>query len=351
MPGSPSPVSASLRAALCALLGMACAVGARAADDLPQLVVPGMANPAGEAADADQRVLPVWNNESGRVEALLLLDTPQNALTPLDRLLRADAAPAPGFGARVSLDGGSTAQAALQIDPDAGMALLCNGSVGLSAALGRLGEDCLLASLGEGDILLRGTSPGLRFGGGWQSGSGRVDLSFGLSWLDTSLAEPLPDDIGGGLWTGNTFLGASPLSGLAGAQLEAQQLQLGASMQFNPRLSMSLGGSLATQQFTSANGGLPLRWDAATVSFGVGYRGITGQLTGRLLELPDQNASWSGLDLGFSWRTPWRAELSVGARNVIGSGTTDPAKWPLAELPAMEDPTARVPYVRYRQDL
>lgn len=347
MPGVRPLTACTLRVALIALLGVGCVQVAAAAEPLPTLVVPGVTD---QAADADQRVLPVWNNESGRIEALLLLDVPQRDLTPIDRLLRADAAPAPGLGARLSFGNGSTAQAALQFDPDAGMALLCNGSVGLAASLGTLGEDCLLASLGESDILLRGTTPGLRFGGGWQSGSGAVDLSFGLSWLDTSFSEPLPDDIGG-LWSGNTLLGSAPLSALSGAHLDAQQLQLGATLNFTPQRWMSLVGSLATQRFTPTGGGLPLRWDSATVSFGVGYRGISGQLTGRLLELPDQNASWSGLDLGISWRTPWRAELSVGARNVIGSGTNDPSKWPLAELPALEDPTARVPYVRYRQDL
>lgn len=348
MPGVRPVLACTLRVALFALLGVGVGTGnVAAADDLPTLVVPGVTD---QSSDADQRVLPVWNNESGRIEALLLLDTPQRDLTPIDRLLRADTAPAPGLGARLSFGDGSKAQAALQFDPDAGMALLCNGSVGLAASLGTLGEDCLLASLGDSDILLRGTTPGLRFGSGWQSGGGTVDLSFGLSWLDTSFSEPLPDDVGG-LWSGSTLLGSAPLSALSGAHLDAQQLQLGATLNFTPQRWMSLVGSLATQRFTPAGGGLPLRWDAATVSFGVGYRGITGQLTGRLLELPDQNASWSGLDLGISWRTPWRAELSVGARNVIGSGTNDPSKWPLAELPALEDPTARVPYVRYRQDL
>lgn len=335
---------ASVRAI--ALLAMVCAAFVAGADELPQLVAPR----GPDRADADARVLPVWNNESGRVEALLLLDTPARAPTPLDRLLRADAVPAPGFGARIDLGDGGNATAALQFDPDAGMALLCNGSVGLAAALGTLGQDCLLASLGDGDVLLRGTTPGLRVGGAWRSAGGAVDLSFGLSWLDTSFAEPLPDDVGG-LWFGPGRLGASPFSRLAGSQLDAQQAYSGVTLNFGPERWMSLGGSLATQRFTPAATGLPLRWDAATVSFGVGYRGITGQLTGRLLELPDQNASWTGLDLGISWRTPWRAELSVGARNVIGTGTNDPSKWPLAELPALEDPTARVPYVRYRQDL
>lgn len=346
MPAPCSTRQGLLRTAfVAALVGVAGVGGAVAAEPaLPSLA-------AAAQDDAEQRVLPVWNNESGRVEALLLLDTPAHQqLTPLDRLL--STRPSPGIGVRLQAGGGSTAQTALQFDPDAGMALLCNGSVGLAASLGTLGEDCLLASLGESDVLLRATSPGLRFGGGWQSAGGSVDLSFGLSWLDSSLAEPLVDEIDGfGALGAAGWTGSSVLSRLVGAQLEAQQLQLGAQFNLSGQRRLTLSGSLASQQFTPAGGGMPLHWDSATVTFGVGYRGITGQLTGRLLELPDQGTSWSGLDLGVSWRTPWRADISVGARNVIGSGTSDPGKWPLAELPAMEDPTARVPYVRYRQDL
>lgn len=336
-----------LRTALAAALGVGCV--AVAADDLPALVA------AGAQDGSDTRVLPVWNNESGRVEALLLLDTPDTGLSPLDRLLGSDA-PAPGLGARVSLADGSRISTALQFDPDAGMALLCNGSIGLAASLGTFGQNCLLASLGDNDILLRGTSPGMRLGGDWRSADGGVDLSFGLSWLDTSFVAPidgLPDDAAA-LWPTNALqlkAWAGGFGELIGAHLDAQQLHLGATLNFTPQRWMSLVGSLATQRFTPAGTGLPLHWEAATVTLGVGYRGVTGQITGRLLELPAQNASWSGLDLGVSWRMPWQAELTVGARNVLGSGPSDPSKWPLAELPVLEDPSTRVPYVRYRQDL
>ena len=351
MPAVAPSRSALLRTALVAALGVG---GAAGAAEPPSLVVPG-GIPAGVQDASDTRVVPVWNNESGRVEALLLLDIPDTGLNPLDRLL-GRGTPAPGLGARVSFADGSRVSSALQFDPDAGMALLCNGSIGLAASLGTFGQDCLLASLGDNDVLLRGTSPGLRFGGGWRSAEGSVDLSFGLSWLDTSFSAPfagLGDDptaawSSGALpfkaWTGS-------FGELVGAHLDAQQLHLGATLNVTPQRWMSLAGSLATQRFTPAGTGLPLHWEAATVTLGVGYRGITGQLTGRLLELPAQNASWSGLDLGVSWRTPWQAELTVGARNVLGSGPSDPSKWPLAELPALEDPSARVPYVRYRQDL
>ena len=53
---------------------------------------------------------------------------------------------------------------------------------------------------------------------------------------------------------------------------------------------------------------------------------------------------WTALDLGVSWRTPWRAEISVGAQNLWSApmdaprDTTDPSQ-------------ARTPYIQYRQDL
>ena len=349
MPCLVAPITRMLRTALVAAAGVVGVVASAGAAELPALAVPD--------TTADTRVLPVWNNESGRVEALLLLDTPATGLSPLDRLLGNDR-PAPGLGARLSLADGSRVAAGLQFDPDAGMALLCNGSIGLAASLGTLGQDCLLASLGDNDLLVRGTSPGLQFNGGWRSANNGVDLSFGLSWLDTTFADGLAGigDDRAPIWPGTNFqtpgsAWAGSFGELVGAQLDARQMHLGATLNFTPQRWMSLAGTLATQRFTPAGTGLPLHWDTATVTLGVGYRGISGQLTGRLLELPDQNASWSALDLGVSWRTPWQAELTVGARNVLGNGPSDPSKWPLAELPALEDPTARVPYVRYRQDL
>ena len=344
-------LSAMLRSALVAALGIA---GAAGAAELPSLVVPDAA-PAASQDGADARILPVWNNESGRIEALLLLDSVDAHLNPLDRVLDSGA-PAPGLGARLRFADGRRISTTLQFDPDAGMALLCNGNIGLAASLGTFGQDCLLASLGDNDVLLRGTSPGLKFGSGWRSAGGSVDLSFGLSWLDTSFSDAfsLVDDPNAA-WSGGNALPFKAWTGgfgeLVGAHLDAQQIHLGATLNFSPQRWMSLAGSLATQRFTPAGTGLPLHWEAATVTLGVGYRGITGQLTGRLLELPAQNATWSALDLGVSWRTPWQAELSVGARNLLGNGPDDASKWPLAELPALEDPAARVPYVRYRQDL
>jgi hypothetical protein len=56
-------------------------------------------------------------------------------------------------------------------------------------------------------------------------------------------------------------------------------------------------------------------------------------------------------DVHFTWRTPWNANLSVGATNLLGAGS-DSA--PSAESPPadpLESIYGRIPYVRYKQDL
>lgn len=296
--------------------------------------------------EADARVLPVWSNASGKVEALLLLE-PEPRSSALDRVL-SPSSPSLGIGGRVSLDDGSRLRATLQAEPDAGLALLCNGSVGLSSTLGSLAQHCLLASLGPEDPMLSGAqSAGLQLG--WESPSRTLDLSFGLSWLEYD-ADPAA------LWTsslgpslGNEFaLGSINSLGAWTQGFEARSLRLESLVRLSPNSRLLIGGNVGRNRLTPG-AGVPLSWDTASLSIGMGYGPFSGQLTGRLIEVPGVDVSWSGLDIGVSWRTPWRGELSVGARNVLGNGDT--RDWPLTELPAIEDPAARIPYVRYQQDL
>ncbi len=61
--------------------------------------------------------------------------------------------------------------------------------------------------------------------------------------------------------------------------------------------------------------------------------------------------SLTTFDVHFTWRTPWRANLSVGASNVLNAGA-DPANG-ADNQPAdpFESIYGRIPYVRYKQDL
>jgi hypothetical protein len=83
----------------------------------------------------DTKVLPVWNNQSGKVEALLLLQPAQPS----------DGSMLFGAGARVNTDHG-VLQAGFSADSSNGLALLCNTKTGL-LTLGSLVGRCLVTQL------------------------------------------------------------------------------------------------------------------------------------------------------------------------------------------------------------
>ncbi|MDR6936824.1 hypothetical protein [Luteibacter sp. 3190] len=92
--------------------------------------------------------------------------------------------------------------------------------------------------------------------------------------------------------------------------------------------------------------------DQKALSFGVDRGPLSGLITGRTMQ-PEANAvnglnpdrRWSAIDLGVTWRLPWRGELSVGAQNVWSSGNAPSG--PVGPEPDQ----SRTPYVQYHQDL
>jgi len=113
----------------------------------------------------------------------------------------------------------------------------------------------------------------------------------------------------------------------------------------------------------SLNNGSPLRWLPAepftTAQMNLDWTrgdfsgGIQGFYRGdvNMGEYPTLNGL-SSFDLYFTWRTPWNADLSVGASNVLNSGNDSKSE---ASPEQFDDPFdmiyGRVPYVRYKQDL
>ncbi len=93
--------------------------------------------------------------------------------------------------------------------------------------------------------------------------------------------------------------------------------------------------------------------DQKALSFGVDHGALSGMLIGRTMEpqagIPGANLSpdrrWNSIDLGVTWRLPWRGQLSVGAQNLWSSGT--PSNTPVGPEPDQ----SRTPYVQYHQDL
>lgn len=300
--------------------------------------------------EADAQVLPVWNTSSGQIEALLLLSPEPEPGNPLDRLLPRRPV-LPGVGLGVSLDNGQRLRVSLSPDTNTGLALLCNQGIHVAMSLGALGQQCLLAQVGgASDALLPSSRAGATLDANWQSADGGLDLSFGLSWLDSPLRDSQPELWGHDSTTNPNFGAIVPhLLPVDLGELSQRQLHWQGNLLLGEQRWVSLGGTFGSQQLDSLLG-KPVRWDSATVTLGVGFGGLSGRLTGRLIELPAGQGNTSALDLGFSWRTPWQGELSFGAQNVLNQAP-DSSKWPTTELPALEVPGGRTPYVRYKQDL
>jgi hypothetical protein len=71
------------------------------------------------------------------------------------------------------------------------------------------------------------------------------------------------------------------------------------------------------------------------------------------VEFLDRNSvdSLTTFDVHFTWRTPWNANLSVGASNVLNAGTEDSSNTENIPVDPLESIYGRIPYVRYKQDL
>lgn len=61
--------------------------------------------------------------------------------------------------------------------------------------------------------------------------------------------------------------------------------------------------------------------------------------------------SMTTFDVHFTWRTPWNANLSVGASNLLNAGGEEGATGDKVLSDPFESVYGRIPYVRYQQDL
>jgi hypothetical protein len=120
---------------------------------------------------------------------------------------------------------------------------------------------------------------------------------------------------------------------------------------WNDENSLDIAAALSRLRYEYPGNTLLPALNQAALSFGIRSGNFSGMLTGRVLGPADPLGSgqnWTSVDLGISWRAPWRGVFSVGAQNLWSSGSP-----PLLADPAHEpDPSqARVPYVQYHQDL
>jgi hypothetical protein len=300
------------------------------------------------SARADQALNPA---DSAASELLLRDEAAVAAPGLLDRLLGAGV----GTSLRRRVTSPSTAaprvgMEALSLTPlQPGLALLCDR--GGAGALG-LHQQCMLARLELDGSRLPGYGRGAGLNGAWFIDRAGLDLSFGLSWL--SVEQPQRFDSARGNLIGLPgLMDLSPLQiTVPGVTLQARVAQLGGTLDIGENGWLRLEAqSLRGDQPATSLWAQPLPVidsDALRLSAGAGA--FSGALTGRIIELQGSPGLLNSLDLGVSWRTPWRGELTVGATQYWNRGNT--SDWPLRELPpAVEESSARVPYVRYHQDL
>jgi hypothetical protein len=281
----------------------------------------------------DTQVLPVWNNHSGKVEALLLL---QPAQQPNGSML---------FGAGASLNTGhGFLQTNISADAGSSLALLCNSNTGL-VTLGSLAGRCLVTSLNTvpnpGDSFSRSNDAGqnqvLRAAASFERPESLFEVSVGQANLTTSGVDWL-----------SSATGMPPGMSILDGRISQQDVSARGKMNLGDNGWVSIGGTLAHAQLipTAGQGGADVqRWNSTSLGVAVGHGKISGEVVGSVVDVPGQSNSLSSLGVGLSWRTPWQGKLTFGAQKSTGTSPLTPA----AKSTLQDDGT--VPYVQYHQDL
>lgn len=245
------------------------------------------------------QALPVWNQNSGKVEAVLLLEPVSTATWQF---------------------GNTRLDSALGVGTGDTLGLLCDRKSGLGSAIGALADNCLLASLGD-------------------THSKQASAGATLSHKNVR--------VGVGVNNSHDTLPAWLTSSHANSRVNQNALTLIGEKNIGREATVSIAGTIARARLVSPDAVPELadRWDIKTLSVGTSVGRFGANVIGRVVDSPMQPGHWEGIDLGLSWRTPWSGQLSVGAENVVTRGRN-----PFAPGNAEQDEGA-VPYVRYQQDL
>ncbi|MDR7067857.1 hypothetical protein J2X02_000674 [Pseudoxanthomonas japonensis] len=257
------------------------------------------------ASDPQPTALPIWNND-GKVEAVLLLEPTGQAEA----------------GARWRL-GRNSLTTAFGLDSGDALGLVCNRRAGVVGNIGNLASHCMLATLGDDDD---NASQRLSASAVLSRPGGRLGLSAGTG------RDTLPNWLSSGRGT---------------ARVEQNDLAVFGHKNIGREGFVSIGGAVAKATLIPASDlpALADRWNSRSLTVGGGYGPFSANIVGRVIDVPGQPGKFEGLGLGFTWRTPWSGQLTVGAENVITRG-----KNPFSLNNENAD-EGTVPYVRYEQDL
>jgi hypothetical protein len=181
---------------------------------------------------------------------------------------------------------------------------------------------------------------GSEIGASYDTGRYSLGLSVGASTTPNSVALP------------RVLPGAAPgVDGLSSFD-SSTQLNARGRLALGSKSGIDLGASTGHIRLLPGNLLGVTTLDQKALSFGVDHGPLSGALVGRTLQpqagIPgglSGDQRWNSIDLGVTWRLPWRGELSVGAQNLWSSGT--PVNTPAGPEPDQ----SRTPYVQYHQDL
>lgn len=294
------------------------------------------------ADDSNTTALPIIRNN--QVEGFLLIESGSGspARSSLDRILGRTASPGVGAGINIPMDNGRRIGTSLTLESNPTVGLLCDGN-SVSRSFGSLAQHCMVANLAPSPALpLAYSHPGVRAEARLEGERSALTASLGLNRFDIETPLALP----------GTATGTAPsdlLLSLGGAEFEQENIGLLGEMKVGQSGWVSIGGNLARARIVPASqlpGGVRPEWNTGTLSLGGGVGNFGGEIIGRVIEIPGSSSSYSNVGLGVTWRAPWRARLSVGAENLASRG-----KNPFSTADKDDDESARVPYIRYEQDL
>lgn len=315
---------------------------------LDRLLALGSANEA-------NRLVPVWSTPDGRLlVAVAQSSPPLSPIAPaspqvgsaLDwRLIDATSMLDGRIGVRLSdhigLRGGLSVAPLALSEPTLTLDCLANSYLDIA------NPDCGASRMSA----RRDSWLGGNLGASWSGSDFGIDLGLALSWLEPALPRSLVPAL-------NSALPAVAAPGTAslpqlvipshslGRFSDSTQLGARGSWYFSPNQSLDLGASIGRIRLNPDPVGTHPLWQQTALSLGVGGNVLSANITGRyhnpLRGLGNDAQSWTGIDLGVTWHTPWRAELSIGAQNLLSSP-------PLSGSEANSQ--ARTPYVQYQQDL
>ena len=304
-------------------------------------------------------VMPLWSTPDGRILAIVALGSDAGSLPALSPAPQFASAPDLQFidvtdfvtgGMGVKLRDNASAYMSfgqgVVLTPNS-TSLECNSALNIT-----LDSHCLIT-------LPRARDGSFRVGTAFDAGNVDLDLSYGLSWIHANdqnhlagaqQGEPFWDFFGAANSTGIPTL---VIPGLELANLRNSSASATGRWHFDDDQTLDLSAAIGRLQLEVPGNSIALpNLNQAALSFGVHRGDFSGVIVGHVLgpaDLLNSNQRWSSLDLGISWRAPWRGVFSVGAQNVWSSGNAPALVDPAAH--EVDPSQARVPYVQYHQDL